>query len=303
MWSQDMVDAAIIMPASQDHTCKLSRACIPYMSLNIYYMSFAFYVRSVGNGRLLRSIVFPKIINAIALDPDENVFFASGRDGKICIAALNAESPLNSKYGLHLIDCFSNHREPVDELIDIPVCNFICYSDECSLVNTSLVFNSVFSKAVTCLAYGISGNYLISRSEDGMVQVWDASITFFACSNMQKLFMFNLPNFTNLFSIYIKFALYSAGPVNNILVVREHFSVKYTEDLKQVWSSLHYTVYTHTDTQLIRSSFCPKAKEKTIPMKFIMQHPTTGSSNACRQLSLPFHLTSSKEKMREPCVH
>ncbi|KAM1663831.1 hypothetical protein ACFXTN_039447 [Malus domestica] len=30
------------------------------------------------------------------------------------------------------------------------------------------------SKAVTFLAYGISGNYLISGSEDGMVRVWDA---------------------------------------------------------------------------------------------------------------------------------
>lgn len=42
----------------------------------------------------------------------------------------------------------------------------------------SLICNFMFwffnSKAVTCLAHGISGNYLISGSEDGVVRVWDA---------------------------------------------------------------------------------------------------------------------------------
>ncbi|XP_009359755.1 LOW QUALITY PROTEIN: protein ROOT INITIATION DEFECTIVE 3 [Pyrus x bretschneideri] len=136
---------AIIVSASQDRTCK---------------------VWSVGSGRLLRNIVFPTIIDAIALDPGENVFFAGGRDGKIYVAALNAESPLNSKYGLHIIDCFSNH-----------------------------------SKAVTCLAYGITGNYLLSGSEDGVVRVWDART-----HNIVRVFK------------------HAKGPVNNILVVRQHFS-------------------------------------------------------------------------------
>ncbi|TQD79523.1 hypothetical protein C1H46_034883 [Malus baccata] len=40
-------------------------------------------VWSVGRGRLFRNIVFPTIIDAIALNPGDNVFFASGRDGKI----------------------------------------------------------------------------------------------------------------------------------------------------------------------------------------------------------------------------
>ncbi|TQD86964.1 hypothetical protein C1H46_027478 [Malus baccata] len=83
---------AIIVSASQDRTCK---------------------VWSVGSGRLLRDIVFPTITDAIALDPGENVFFAGGRDGKIYVAALNAGSPLNSKYGFHIIDCFSNHRSSI----------------------------------------------------------------------------------------------------------------------------------------------------------------------------------------------
>ncbi|RXH72785.1 hypothetical protein DVH24_012469 [Malus domestica] len=180
---------AIIVSASQDRTCK---------------------VWSVGSGRLLRNVVFPTIIDAIALDPGENVFFAGGRDGKIYVAALNAESPLNSKYGLHIIDCFSNHSEPFDELTDIPVCSFICYSDEFTSV-TSLTFNCVFFvfqsnqpkivAPVTCLAYGITGNYLLSGSEDGVIRVWDARTL-----NIVRVFK------------------HAKGPVNNILVVRQHFS-------------------------------------------------------------------------------
>ncbi|RXH91695.1 hypothetical protein DVH24_020718, partial [Malus domestica] len=33
---------------------------------------------------------------------------------------------------------------------------------------------SFSSPSLKCLAYGISGNYLISRSKDGVVRVWDA---------------------------------------------------------------------------------------------------------------------------------
>ncbi|CAN6583202.1 unnamed protein product [Malus baccata var. baccata] len=156
---------AIIVSASQDPT-----SCIPCKSLNIYYMSFACYVWSVGSGRLLRNIVFPTIIDAIALDPGENVFFAGGRDGKIYVAALNAGSPLNSKYGFHLIDCFSNHRS----------------------------------------------------------------------------------------SIFLRNILKTSNKIN-VLMSR-------------------------------RSSFCPKAKEKTIPMKSVMQQPTTGSRNACSFVSLSISL-------------
>ncbi|KAL5558834.1 hypothetical protein UlMin_035045 [Ulmus minor] len=109
---------AIIVSASEDRTCK---------------------VWSLSKGKLLRNIVFPTIIDAIALDPAEHVFYAGGRDGKIYVAALNAESPSSKNHGLHIISAFSNH-----------------------------------SKAVTCLQYGINGNLLISGSEDGMIRVWDA---------------------------------------------------------------------------------------------------------------------------------
>ncbi|TQD86966.1 hypothetical protein C1H46_027480 [Malus baccata] len=117
---------------------------------------------------------------------------------------------------------------------------------------------SISSIVSRITAYGISGNYLISGSEEGVVRVWDART-----HNILRMFK------------------HAKGPVNNILVVRQHFSEKYIEDLKQVWSSLHYTVHTHTPVLV---------KEKTIPMKSVMQQPTTGSSNACRLLSLSISL-------------
>ncbi|KAI4297535.1 hypothetical protein L6164_037421 [Bauhinia variegata] len=109
---------AIIVSASEDRTCK---------------------VWSLSRGKLLRNVVFPSIIDVIALDPAEQFFYAGSRDGKIFISALNAESVSKSEYGMHIVDSFSNH-----------------------------------SKAVTSLAYAPSGNLLISGSEDGTIRVWNA---------------------------------------------------------------------------------------------------------------------------------
>ncbi|MBA0745848.1 hypothetical protein Gogos_008407, partial [Gossypium gossypioides] len=80
---------AIIVSASEDHTCK---------------------VWSLSRGRLLRNIMFPSIIDAIALDPGEHVLYAGFQDGKIYIAALNAESSPSNSYGLHIIGSISDHR-------------------------------------------------------------------------------------------------------------------------------------------------------------------------------------------------
>ncbi|KAM1118937.1 hypothetical protein ACFX2B_042592 [Malus domestica] len=77
IWSWDMVDAK---PLSCQHL-RITR------------------VWSVGSGRLLRNIVFPTIIDAVALDPGENIFFAGGRDGKIYVAALNARAHLPASMG------------------------------------------------------------------------------------------------------------------------------------------------------------------------------------------------------------
>ncbi|KAA8528526.1 hypothetical protein F0562_035881 [Nyssa sinensis] len=108
---------AILVSASEDRTCK---------------------VWSLSRGKLLRNIVFPSIIDAIAIDPGEHVFYAGGRDGKIYIAALNAQGTSSNSYGMHIIGSLSDH-----------------------------------SKAVSCLAFGADGISLVSGSEDGMVRVWD----------------------------------------------------------------------------------------------------------------------------------
>ncbi|CAN4122664.1 unnamed protein product [Withania somnifera] len=108
---------AILVSASEDRTCK---------------------VWSLSRGKLLRNIVFPSIIDAIALDPGEDVFYAGGRDGKIYIAALNAVVDPSNNYGSHILGFLSEQ-----------------------------------SKAITCLALSTDGGLLISGSEDGMVRVWN----------------------------------------------------------------------------------------------------------------------------------
>lgn len=65
---------------------------------------------SLSKGKLLRNIIFPSIIDAIALDPGEHVFYGGGRDGKIYTAALNAKCPSSSDYGLHILGSLSNQR-------------------------------------------------------------------------------------------------------------------------------------------------------------------------------------------------
>ncbi|KAF3443545.1 hypothetical protein FNV43_RR13231 [Rhamnella rubrinervis] len=136
---------AIIVSASEDRTCKVRKEGLEHVEGKILKLLCSF-----NN-------------DAVALDPGEHVFYAGSRDGKIYVAALNAESTYNNKYGLHIINSFSTH-----------------------------------SKAVTSLAYGTTGNLLISGSEDGMVRVWDARTL-------------------NVVSIF----KHAKGPVNNIIVVRQ----------------------------------------------------------------------------------
>ncbi|OIW05430.1 hypothetical protein TanjilG_23256 [Lupinus angustifolius] len=120
-------------------------------------------VWSLATGALLRNIVFPEVvIDNIVLDPAEHVFYAGGRNGKIYIAALNTESIPTNNYGKHILGSFSNQ-----------------------------------SKAVTCLAYGTTGDLLISGAEDGIVRVWDLRTR-----NIVRVFK------------------HAKGPINNIIVVR-----------------------------------------------------------------------------------
>lgn len=108
---------ALIISSSEDRTCK---------------------VWSMSNGKLLRTINFPAIIDAVALDPGEHVFYAGSRDGKIYIAALNSDRNPNSSYGLHIIGTLSEQ-----------------------------------SKAVTCLALSMDGYLLVSGSVDGTIRILD----------------------------------------------------------------------------------------------------------------------------------
>lgn len=57
----------------------------------------------------MRNIIFPSVIDAIAMDPGEHVFYAGGRDGKIYIASLNAQGT-SGNYGMHIIGTLSDHR-------------------------------------------------------------------------------------------------------------------------------------------------------------------------------------------------
>lgn len=65
---------------------------------------------SLSKGILLRNIVFPSIIDSITLDPGEHVFYAGGRDGKIHIGALSADSSSIKSHWLHIIGSLSSHR-------------------------------------------------------------------------------------------------------------------------------------------------------------------------------------------------
>ncbi|CAN1273920.1 Protein ROOT INITIATION DEFECTIVE 3 [Linum perenne] len=112
---------AIMISASEDRTCK---------------------VWSLSKGILLRSVVFPSQIDALALDPGEFVFYAGGRDGKIYVAALSNSSSSSKSQWAHIIGSLSSQR-----------------------------FFS--SEAVTSLAYSANGNCLLAGSENGLIRVWN----------------------------------------------------------------------------------------------------------------------------------
>ncbi|XP_062195136.1 protein ROOT INITIATION DEFECTIVE 3-like isoform X2 [Phragmites australis] len=107
----------IAVSSSEDRTCK---------------------IWSISEGRMLRSVSFPVIIDSVALDPRSHIFYAGGRDGKIYVTAM----------GVDVISHGSDESPILGALDD-------------------------HSKAVTSLATSIDGLLLVSGSEDGNVRVWD----------------------------------------------------------------------------------------------------------------------------------
>ncbi|KAI7733980.1 hypothetical protein M8C21_001403 [Ambrosia artemisiifolia] len=145
---------AIIVSASQDRTCK---------------------VWSLARGTLLRNIVFPSVIDAVALDPGEHVFYAGGRDGKIYIAELNSLGKTNKNYGLHIIGTLSDQ-----------------------------------SKAICSLAFALDGLQLVAGSEDGFVRVWDTKT-----HNIIRVFKHAKGPVNNILVIRQPPALYPRTSTNN----------------------------------------------------------------------------------------
>lgn len=94
-----------------------------YIFKAIILMCTLFQVWSLSKGILLRNIMFPSMIYAIALDPGEHVFYAGSRDGKIYVAALNAESSPNDAYGMYIIGLLADHR-----FVIILRSLFLCFS-------------------------------------------------------------------------------------------------------------------------------------------------------------------------------
>ena len=80
------------------------------LKLMLTMLLHMFQIWSLSKGRLLRTVYFPAIINAIAMDPGEHAFYAGGRDGKIYIVALNGERNPDSSHGMFIIGSLTDHR-------------------------------------------------------------------------------------------------------------------------------------------------------------------------------------------------
>ncbi|CAM0880572.1 unnamed protein product [Alopecurus aequalis] len=107
---------AIAVSSSEDRTCK---------------------IWSLSEGRMLRSISFPAIIDSVEIDPRSHIFYAGGRDGKIYVTAMGVD-PSQGCEDSSILGALDDH-----------------------------------SKGVTSLTSSTDGLLLVSGSEDGNVRVWD----------------------------------------------------------------------------------------------------------------------------------
>ncbi|GJN27504.1 hypothetical protein PR202_gb15534 [Eleusine coracana subsp. coracana] len=125
----------IVVSSSEDRTCKV-RSTFGLHMLNIFLLFHQIW--SLSEGRILRSVLFPAIIDSVALDPRSHIFYAGGRDGKIYVTAMGVDVNSHSSDDSSILGALDDH-----------------------------------SKAVTSLAASSDGLLLVSGSEDGNVRVWD----------------------------------------------------------------------------------------------------------------------------------
>ncbi|KAM3212226.1 hypothetical protein ACQJBY_065354 [Aegilops geniculata] len=96
------------------------------------------HIWSLSEGRMLRSISFPAIIDSVEIDPRSHIFYAGGRDGKIYVTAMGVDVSSQGRDDSSILGILDDH-----------------------------------SKAVTSLTSSTDGLLLVSGSEDGNVRVWD----------------------------------------------------------------------------------------------------------------------------------
>ncbi|XP_040381642.1 protein ROOT INITIATION DEFECTIVE 3-like isoform X2 [Oryza brachyantha] len=141
-----MLDEQSRLEAKTQHIYSLNQHALPVTDVACFHGANAVSssedrtckIWSLSEGRMLRSILFPAIIDSIALDPRSHIFYAGGRDGKIYVTAMGVEVTSPSSDDSSIIGALDDH-----------------------------------SKAVTSLASSTDGLVLISGSEDGNVRVWD----------------------------------------------------------------------------------------------------------------------------------
>ncbi|PKU85490.1 protein ROOT INITIATION DEFECTIVE 3 [Dendrobium catenatum] len=207
---------SIVISSSEDRTCK---------------------VWSLSEGRLLRSISFPSIIDAIAMDPGEHIFYAGCRDGKIYVAALNVEWNPVRNYGKFIIDSLSDN-----------------------------------SKAITCLAFSLDGVSLVSGSEDGMIRVWNTKtgqmtrLLKHAKAPVSNVIIVRQPNKINQVSLSKKLELALMAPPLD----------KYTESREDGVESKAVKMIHQISDDLDNSSYCA-ASVMSSQIKELQQNASTGA--------------------------
>ncbi|KAA3476466.1 protein ROOT INITIATION DEFECTIVE 3 [Gossypium australe] len=143
---------AIIVSASEDRTCKLEvfQTNVRLMVKDTLTHLLSMIVWSLSKGRLLRNVVFPSIIDAIAIDPGEHVFYAGSRDGKIYVAALNAESSPSDNYGLHIIGSLTDQRTNLIQksINSVSSCDVLYYTHPKHVIGVHLLYSGPVNNIV-----------------------------------------------------------------------------------------------------------------------------------------------------------